>query len=328
MSQTDSNPSNDSTLRPLVLVAIGGNSLISDSEHMSVLDQYRAAGETAKHIVGLVAAGNRVVITHGNGPQVGFILMRAEMAREILHTVPLESCVADTQGAIGYQITQTLGNELRKRNIRQPLAAVVTQVVVAADDPAFDDPTKPIGPWLSIDEAQEHQREDGWLVTRLRPGERGWRRVVASPRPLRIIEEDVVRILVDNGVLVIAAGGGGIPVTASADERLTGCAAVIDKDAVSSLLASHLDAETLIISTNVEKVALGFGTAEVRWLDLMTVDEARMHLADGQFPPGSMGPKIEAAIRFLESGGRRVIITKPDRLEEAFAGRTGTQIVP
>jgi len=314
-AQPDHRKVDDPNRRPLILVAIGGNSLIKDSEHM-------------EHIAGLVAAGNRIVISHGNGPQVGFILMRSELAREHLHTVPLESCVADTQGAIGYQITQTLGNELRKRGIEQPLAAVITQVVVDADDPAFDEPTKPIGPWLAIDEAQEHQREDGWLVTRLRSGDKGWRRVVASPQPLRIVEEEVVRTLVDNGILVIAAGGGGIPVTATAEDQLTGCAAVIDKDSVSSLLASHLGADVMIISTNVEKVALNFGTADERRLDRLTVAEARRHLADGQFPAGSMGPKIEAAVRFLEAGGKRVVITMPDQLEEAVAGRTGTHIVP
>lgn len=311
---------------PLAVIAIGGNSLIKDSRHMSVLDQYLAAGETSHHIAAVVRAGYRVVITHGNGPQVGFILMRSEIAKSVLHQVPLESCVADTQGAIGYQIEQTLMNEMRRQRLETKIVSVVTQVVVDANDPAFQNPTKPIGPFFTKEDAEKHRREDGWVVRE--DAGRGWRRVVPSPKPLEIVEQDVIKLLLDNNTVVIAVGGGGIPVIRLPNGDLQGCAAVIDKDLASCLLAKNLKADLFMISTGVDKVALDFGKPTQRFLDQMTVAEAEKYLAEGQFPAGSMGPKIAAAIDYLRHGGKRVIITQPHLLEEAIEGRNGTHIVP
>ena len=312
-------------MKKLAVIAIGGNSLIKDSRHMSVLDQYRAAGETAHHIAGLIAGGWRVVITHGNGPQVGFILMRSELAKDVLHQVPLESCVADTQGAIGYQIQQTLENELRRRRMNQPVATVVTQVLVEAKDPAFRDPSKPIGPFYSEADAKFHAEKDGWQLKE--DAGRGWRRVVPSPRPRAIIEEPVIWELLKRNIVVIAVGGGGIPVVKRKGGGLQGCAAVIDKDAASALLAAHLRADLLVISTGVDKVAINFGKPDQRDLDRITAAEARRYLKQGHFAAGSMKPKIEAALFYLRHGGRRVIITQPHLLEQAVAGRTGTHVV-
>ncbi len=311
---------------PLVVIAIGGNSLIKDAKHMTVLDQYLAAGETCHHIAALVKEGYRIVITHGNGPQVGFILMRSEIAKNTLHQVPLESCVADTQGAIGYQVEQTLLNELKRRGLHKSIVSVVTQVVVDENDPAFTHPSKPIGPFFTQEDAEHHQRQDGWAVKE--DAGRGWRRVVPSPKPLEIIEESVISTLLGHDIVVIAVGGGGIPVIRGKDGTLKGCAAVIDKDAASSLLARHLNADLFVISTGVDKVALDFGKPTQRFIDRMTVGEARRHMEEGQFPAGSMGPKIEAAIAFLEQGGKEVIITQPHLLEDAIHGKTGTRIVP
>lgn len=314
------------TKSPLAVIAIGGNSLIKDSRHMTVLDQYLAAGETSHHIAGVVRLGYRVVITHGNGPQVGFILMRSEIAKTVLHQVPLESCVADTQGAIGYQIEQTLLNEMRRQGMSNEIASVVTQVVVDANDPAFQNPTKPIGPFFTKEDAEKHRQEDGWVVKE--DAGRGWRRVVPSPKPLEIVEERVIKMLLDNDVIVIAVGGGGIPVIRQPNGDLQGCAAVIDKDLASCLLAKNLKADVFVISTGVDKVALDFGKPTQRFIDRMTVAEAEKYLAEGQFPAGSMGPKIAAAIDYLKHGGRRVVITQPHLLEEALQGRNGTHIVP
>ena len=311
---------------PLAVIAIGGNSLIKDDKKMTVLDQYQAAGETSHHIAALVAAGYRVVVTHGNGPQVGFILLRSDLAKNVLHQVPLESCVADTQGAIGYQVGQTLANELRRQKIDKPIATVVTQVLVDKNDKGFTNPTKPIGPFYTEEEAKKHAAEDGWNLKE--DAGRGWRRVVASPKPLGIIEENTIRLLLENDVIVIAVGGGGIPVVAAPNGDLEGCAAVIDKDLASCLLAKNLKADLFIISTGVDKVAVDFKKPTQRFLDKLTVAEAKKYLAEGQFPAGSMGPKIQAAIDFLEHGGKKVIITQPHLLEAAIAGRNGTHIVP
>jgi carbamate kinase len=311
-------------MKPLVVIAVGGNSLISDAKHMSVMDQYLAAGQTSCHIASLVAQGYRVLITHGNGPQVGFILMRSELARSVLHEVPLESCVADTQGAIGYQMEQTLRNELRQRGLQHELATLVTQVVVSPDDPAFSNPDKPIGPFYSQEDAHRHSQHDGWTMRE--DAGRGWRRVVPSPHPLEVVEEKVIRILLDHDVVVLAAGGGGIPVVRTKNGQLEGCPAVIDKDAASCLLAKRLQAHTLIISTSVDKVMLHYGTPRQQALDKLTVDEAERYLQEGHFAAGSMRPKIEAAIDFLKAGGARVIITQPHLLEQAIEGRDGTHI--
>jgi carbamate kinase len=318
--------SNNGHKKPLVVIAIGGNSLIKDQQHRTVLDQYKAVGETARHIVPIVREGYRVVVTHGNGPQVGFILLRSDLARDVLHEVPLVSCVADTQGAIGYQIAQTLQNELHLQGVDQEVAAVVTQVVVDPGDPAFDHPDKPIGPFMTEAEAKQRAREDGWIV-----GEdagRGWRRMVPAPAPSEIIELPSIRALVDRGTLVVAVGGGGIPVVRMPDGTLKGRDAVVDKDAATCILACELGASVLIESTSVDKAARHFETPQHEDIDQMTAAECRVFLDEGHFLPGSMRPKIEAALSFLEQGGERVIITQPHHLEKALHGIYGTHIVP
>ena len=316
----------DNSESPLVVIAIGGNSLIRDRQHMSVLDQYRAAGETSHHIAPIAGEGYRVVVTHGNGPQVGFILLRSELAREVLHEVPLENCVADTQGAIGYQIAQTLHNELLRLGLERPVVSVVTQVVVDPADPSFDHPIKPIGPFLSESQATSHVQSEGWKITE--DAGRGWRRLVPSPRPLEVIELPTIRTLLDSGTLVVAAGGGGIPVVREADGSLRGCDAVIDKDAASCLLACQLGASVLIFSTSVSHAALHFNTPEQIDINHMTSAQCRQYLEEGHFLPGSMRPKIESALAFLDAGGKEVIITQPHDLENALHGTCGTLIVP
>ncbi len=311
---------------PLVVIAIGGNSLIKDAEHMDVLAQYRAAGETSHYIVPIVQQGYRIVVTHGNGPQVGFILLRSELTRDVIHQVPLANCVADTQGAIGMQIAQTLQNELHHQGVEKNVAALVTQVVVDENDPSFQNPSKPIGPIMTEAEARDRAAKDGWVV-----GEdagRGWRRLVASPAPLEIIELPTIRTLLDNGTLVIAAGGGGVPVIYKPDGELRPRPAVIDKDAASCLLANELGASVFIISTDVDKVALNFGTPDQIEIDRLTVAECKQHLADNRFAAGSMRPKIESAVRFLERGGEKVIITQPQNLRANLDEIYGTHIVP
>lgn len=313
-------------MKPLVVIAIGGNSLITDAEHMSVVDQYRAAGETASHIAPIVEAGNRVVVTHGNGPQVGFILLRSELTRDVLHQVPLANCVADTQGSIGMQIAQSLQNAFRRLGSERQVAAIVTQVLVDPDDPSFANPAKPIGPFMTEAEALQRRDKDGWAV--VEDANRGWRRVVPSPMPLEIVEMPVIRALVESDTIVVAAGGGGIPVIQKPDGSLRPRPAVIDKDAASCLLARQLGANILVFSTDVDKVSLNFGTPEQVDIDRMTVAECRRYLDEGHFARGSMRPKIEAAIAFLEGGGEEVIITQPHYLGEAMRGQRGTHIVP
>ena len=311
---------------PRAVVAIGGNSLITDSQHQSVQDQYLAAAETDHHIAAMVAAGWDLVITHGNGPQVGFILRRSDLARHELHEVPLEVCVADTQGSIGYLLQQNLLKDFRRMGIDKAVATVVTQVEVAADDAAFNKPTKPIGSFLTASEARDRQELDGWDV--VEDADRGWRRVVASPAPVRIVEMEVIRHLLEGGHVVIAAGGGGIPVVADAKGDLTGVPAVIDKDHASSLLANDIGAELLLISTSISQVALDFGTPDQRFVSEMRLEDAKRYLADGHhFKAGSMEPKIAAVIDFLEGGGQRAIITMPQNIEAALAGSAGTHIV-
>jgi carbamate kinase len=319
-------PEEEVCMKKLVVIAVGGNSLIKDKEHMTVLDQYRAAGETAHHIAALVAEDYRVVVTHGNGPQVGFILLRSEAARDILHEVPLDSCGADSQGAIGYQVTQTLSNELRRQGIEKPVATVIAQTVVDKNDPAFQNPSKPIGPFYTEEEAAKRREQSGWDLRE--DAGRGWRRVVASPQPLRIIEEPAIRKLLEADMVVVSVGGGGIPVVELENGDLEGVAAVIDKDRASCLLAKNLGAHMFVISTAVDKVALDFGKPTQREIDRMTVAEARQYMEEGHFAEGSMKPKIEAAVNFLENGGEEVIITQPHLLEDAIHGTNGTHIVP
>lgn len=307
----------------IAVVAIGGNSLIKDKKHQSVEDQYLAVKETTAHIVKMIQAGWNVAIAHGNGPQVGFILRRSELSAHELHDVPLDVCGADTQGAIGYALQQNLQNHLARLGINKPVATVVTQVQVNASDPAFENPSKPIGSFM--DEAQAVNRRDvaGWNV--VEDAGRGWRRVVASPLPDRIVEEEAVKTLINAGAVVITVGGGGIPVVADDEGNLHGVAAVIDKDFASALLANRLGAELFVISTAVEKCALNFGKPNEEWVDHMTMAEAKQYLADGtHFAKGSMAPKIEAVIKFLEGGGERAIVTDPENIERALAGETGT----
>ena len=309
------------------VVAIGGNSLIKDKQHQTVRDQYIAAGETCWHIAAMIEDGWNVVIGHGNGPQVGFILRRSELAAHELHEVPLDVCGADSQGAIGYALAQNLENDFRRLGVAKHAVAVVTQVEVAKDDPAFAHPSKPIGSFMDEAEAARRRDREGWSV--VEDAGRGWRRVVPSPVPLRIVEEDAIRSLITDGFVVIATGGGGIPVVADADGNLVGVAAVIDKDLACSLLASRIDAELLLITTAVEHVSLHFGTPQERPIDRMTLAEAKQYLAEGvHFAEGSMAPKIEAVIGFLERGGGRAIVTDPDNVERALAGETGTHVVP
>ncbi|RPI24272.1 MAG: carbamate kinase, partial [Actinobacteria bacterium] len=274
-----------------VVVAIGGNSLITDPQHQTVEDQYLAAAETDHHIAALVADGWEVAITHGNGPQIGFILRRSELSRHELHEVPLDVCGADTQGAIGYLLQQNLINDFHVMGIDKGVVTVVTQVEVDAADPAFTAPSKPIGSFMTEEQAGRRRDEEGWDVAE--DAGRGWRRVVASPVPRRIVEIDAVRALLDAGFVVIAVGGGGLPVVTDGEGRLSGVAAVIDKDRASALLAAEIRADLLLISTAVERVALDFGKPTQRWVDAMTLEEARRRLAEGtHFAPGSMAPKI------------------------------------
>lgn len=313
------------SLPPLAVVAIGGNSLITDAGHRTVADQYAAAGETGHHIAALVADGWNVAVTHGNGPQVGFILRRSELASHELHEVPLDVCGADTQGAIGYALQQNLANDFRRAGIDKAVATVVTMVEVAADDPAFANPSKPIGSFMDEADAARRRDEDGWDV--LEDAGRGWRRVVASPEPMRIVELDVVKKLLGAGVVVITVGGGGIPVVSDDDGNLVGVPAVIDKDLASALLAEMIEADLLIISTAVEKVALNFATSEERWVDEFTLAEVKQYLAEGvHFKEGSMAPKMRAVVQFLEHGGKQALITNPENIERAMARQTGTWI--
>jgi carbamate kinase len=309
-----------------IVLAIGGNSLIKDVQHMTVPDQYAAVVQTARHITDLLERHYRMVITHGNGPQVGFILLRSEHSRGILHPVPLDSIVADIQGALGYQIQQALENEFRRRGLRKSVATVVTQTLVDRDDPAFAAPNKPIGEFYTREQAEDRMRVENWIMAE--DAGRGWRRMVASPRPVRIIEWEVVRHLVKDGYVVVAAGGGGIPVVADSQGLLTGVAAVVDKDLASAVLAGQIGADTLVISTQVEKVCLNFGKPDQRALDTMTVAAAKEYIAADQFAPGSMLPKVEACIQFIEQGGREAVITCPSALSAAMEGNTGTRVVP
>ena len=309
-----------------VVIAIGGNSLISDSGHQSVADQYDAAAQTCVHIASMLKEEDlRLVVTHGNGPQVGFILRRSEIAAPELHMVPLDSCVADTQGALGYQLQRAMRNEFRRRGVNRTAVTVVTQVLVDKDDPALQKPNKPIGSFMSREQAEAHRIKDGWDL--VEDSGRGWRRVVASPQPRAILELDAVKGLLDAGFVVVAGGGGGIAVVEDEHGDLNGVPAVIDKDLASSLMARQLKAELLIISTAVEKVCLNFGKPEQKSLSTMTLAEAKQYIAEGHFKPGSMLPKIQAVVDFLEGGGTQAIITDPEHLAEALKGRAGTSVV-
>jgi carbamate kinase len=309
----------------LIVLAVGGNSLILDNKKKTVQDQYAAAVQTCTEIARLIQQGHRVVITHGNGPQVGFILRRSELARAELHEVPLDSCGADSQGAIGYQIQMAMYNVMRGWAKRPPVATVVTQTLVDRNDKSFQNPTKPVGSFMSEADANQHKEKDGWVV--VEDAGRGFRRVVASPRPKKIIELDAIKTLIEAGVVVVSTGGGGIPVTIDDQGEMHGAEAVIDKDLASSLLARDIRADVLAISTAVEKVAINYNKPDQKNIDRMTVAEAKKYLAEGHFAAGSMKPKIEAVIEYLEGGGTEALITDPTHLAPAFEGKAGTWIV-
>lgn len=315
----------NSNRRKVAVVAVGGNSLIKDKAHRTVPDQYEASAETMSHIAGMIESGWDVVITHGNGPQVGFILRRAELALHELHPVPLDSCGADTQGAIGYMFQKALYNEFKRRGMKKQAATVVTQVLVDREDPAFENPSKPIGSFMDEPIAMERSEAEGWAV--VEDAGRGWRRVVPSPIPIRIVEKDTIQSLIDQGFVVVAVGGGGIPVIEDDHGDLVGVEAVIDKDFASALLAIDIQADLFLISTAVEKVALNFNKPNQQWLDKVTLTEAKQYLEEGHFVKGSMEPKMRAIIDYLESGGKEALITDPANIERALVGETGTRII-
>lgn len=310
----------------VAVVAVGGNSLIKDEKHKSVPDQYAASLESCEHIASMIQQGWDVVLTHGNGPQVGFILRRSELSIKELHPVPLDYCGADTQGAIGYMFQRALHNIFQERGLNRQAATVVTQTLVDKNDPAFQNPSKPIGSFMDQTAAERKRSEENWAV--VEDAGRGWRRVVPSPLPKRIIERDAIDALIHAGFVVICSGGGGIPVIEDEHARLIGVEAVIDKDYAASLLAGSVNADLFLITTAVERVALNYKKPNEQWLDHMTLGEAKKYLAEAHFHKGSMGPKIQAIIWYLEAGGKEALITDPANIERAMAGETGTRITP
>ena len=312
------------TSNKIAVVAVGGNALILDKQHEDVGSQVSAVEETCQHIANMIERGWNVVVTHGNGPQVGFILRRNELAYPEVHSTPLDVIGADTQGAIGYMIARALDNEFKQRGIQRDVAAVVTQVLVDRNDPGFTNPTKGIGGFTTKEKAEIFAKE-GWIVKE--DAGRGWRRMIASPMPLKIVEFNAIKNLIDTGFILVGVGGGGIPVIEDEQGRLQGVFAVIDKDRASSLLAAELKADLLLISTAVEKVAINFNKPDQKWLDKMTLAEAKQLYQEGHFLAGSMGPKIEAIIAFLEANPNgQGLITDPPHIADALDGKTGTWI--
>ena len=309
----------------IAVVAVGGNALIRDSAHTALNDQYAAVCATATHIVDMVVAGWNVVVTHGNGPQVGFILRRSEIADGQVPTVPIRYAVGDTQGAIGFMFQNALGNELWRRGIDKPVVTLVTQTLVDRDDPAFAHPNKPIGSFMSEDVARDFERALGWSI--MQDSNRGWRRCIASPQPLRIIEAPIIARLAREGVLIITCGGGGIAVRETGSGELEGVEAVVDKDRASALLAIEMDADLLMIPTGVERVAIRFGRPDQQWLDRLDTEQAERYAAAGEFGEGSMRPKIEALLAYVKRRpGGRGVITNPESIARALRGETGTWI--
>lgn len=308
------------------VVALGGNAISREGEEDTIPKQFENTNKSLTSIVELIKEDYHLAITHGNGPQVGNAILRVELTRTKTPVLPLYVCVADTEGGMGFMVEQCLKNRLQKERIEREVVAVITQVVVDKSDPAIKNPSKFIGQFYSKEESESFARERGWVMKK--DSNRGYRRVVASPMPKEIVEKKTIKTLVENGVIVIAAGGGGIPVCYNENGTLQGIEGVIDKDRASAVLARDIQAELLLILTGVEKVALNFGTLLQEELDKITVAEAKKYLSEGHFPPGSMGPKIEAAISFLESGGKEVIITSIDKAHEAVLGKAGTKIIP
>jgi carbamate kinase len=311
--------------KPLAVVAVGGNALISDDRHMALSDQYAAVCATATHVAAMITAGWNVVLTHGNGPQVGFILRRSEIADGQVPTVPVQYAVGDTQGAIGFMFQNALGNALLQRGLQVPVVTLVTQTLVDRRDPAFAKPDKPIGSFMDEEVAKRLAAELGWTV--MPDSNRGWRRVIASPQPVRVIEAPLIERLAREGALIIACGGGGIAVEQLPSGELRGLEAVIDKDRASALLAIEMKADLLMIPTGVPRVAIRFGQPDQQWLDRISVAQAEAYAAEGHFGAGSMGPKIEALLKFVKGrAGGRGVITNTENIERALRGETGTWI--
>ena len=308
----------------VAVIAVGGNSLILDKNKTAMMDQMEAVKETCRHLADMVQEGWTIIVTHGNGPQVGFGLRRCELSAHEVPVMPLEGVGAETQGNIGYMIQQCLKNELAGRGVDKEVATVITQSLVDANDKAFQNPTKPIGSFMDEAEAKKNEAEDGWVV--VEDAGRGWRRVVASPMPKDIVELPILKKLVDAGVLLICTGGGGIPVIKK-DGKLEGVAAVIDKDYGSALLAAELGADLFMISTAVPKVCLNFGKPDQKDLDRVTVEELKAYAAEGHFAAGSMLPKVNAVLQFMEKGGKEALITCPEEIVKALKGESGTTIV-
>ena len=317
-------PKNAPPATASVVIALGGNAITPAHLEGNIPEQFESTRNTCEHIVRLVERGYNVLLTHGNGPQVGNVLRRVEFSRKDVYPLPLDVCVADTEGGMGYMIQQCMENALRKHRLKKSIITVITQIIVDTADPAFLKPTKPVGPFMGIEEAEVRRKVDGWHV--VEDAGRGYRRVVPSPRPIRIVEINAIRALIRENCILIACGGG-IPVASDADGNLRGVEGVIDKDLATALLAGDVGAETLIISTGTEKVALHYKKSNQQLLDVIHLPDARRYLAEGHFPAGSMGPKIEAAIQFIERGGKEVIITTPEHLSHALDGKTGTRIL-
>ena len=309
-----------------VVIAFGGNASYPPTIKGLASEQFSLIAQACEHLARIVQSGYKIVLTHGNGPVVGNILFRMARTANELPPMPMDICVAHSQGGIGYMLQQTLANVLHEHGVEMPVSSIVTQVEVDADDPGFANPTKPVGRFFSHAEAEQLAREQDWRF--VEDSGRGYRRVVPSPQPRRIVELTAMEALLSANVIPITVGGGGIPVTRDAQGCYHGVSAVIDKDLTSAMLAAELGAQSLVMLTGVDRVALDFGKPTQRAVDRMTAAEARHHHAEGQFPPGSMGPKIEAALRYLDGGGSEVIITSIECLHDALQGTAGTRIVP
>ena len=307
-----------------VLVALGGNAILKHGETGTAEEQFKNVEKTCRHLAKLIKSGYKIAITHGNGPQVGDILLKNELSKNRLPPMPLDVCGAQSQGMIGYMIQQSMRNEMRKMGVERPVVTLITQTIVDKNDKAFRNPTKPIGPFYTFSEAKRLRREKGWTI--IEDSGRGYRRVVPSPQPIEIVEKHTIATLYESGVIIIAAGGGGIPVIVREDGSLEGVEAVIDKDLAAQIFATDIKAEVLLMLTDVEKASLNFGKPNQIDLEKMTLAEAKHHLKQGHFAPGSMGPKVKAAIKFVESGGEKAVISALEMAGKALEGKAGTTI--